>query len=75
MSEQLSTVRAILNLLSPVHEAMERGLSERTIERIYEDLTDIEVHLTDVEDELDGCQAEVERVEAERHRRARKPPL
>jgi len=75
MSEQLSSVRALISYLSPLHKTQDRGLSERTIERVYELLLDVEAHLEDLEDELDGRQAEAELVEAERDRTSRKPPL
>ena len=75
MSQPLSTVRALIRHLTPLHEAQERGLSERTIERVYECLLDVEAHLEDVEDEFDSRRAEAELVEAERDRPSRKPPL
>ena len=72
MSEQLSDVRALIDLLSPIHDAMERGLSPRTIERVYLCLLAVEEYVDELEDELEGAAAAVE---AEQERVQRRPPL
>ena len=80
MSGQLASLRDILDLLRPLHEAQQRGLSSKTIERIYECLLDVEDELEEAEDKLVQAEGELEEAEdalaeAERRRTSRKPPL
>ena len=68
----LASVRALIDFMTPLHEAQERGLSERTIERVYQTLLGVEAYLENVEAELEYAQVELPgRDEAP----SRKPPL
>ena len=73
MSEQLVALRSFIDLLSPLHEAQERGLSERTIERTLPDSIDLEEYVDGLETEVVDLEAEIE---AEQDQPSKKrPPL
>jgi hypothetical protein len=76
MSEPLSDVRALIDLLSPIHDAMERGLSPRTIERVYRCFVAVEDYIDELEDQLVHAEGALEAAETEQDQPSSgKPPL
>lgn len=78
MSEQLTALRDLIHYLSPIHELLDRGLSERTTERIYTTLVDAADYIEDLEDDVVHLESEVEELqdEAEQDRpSSKRPPL
>jgi hypothetical protein len=80
MSEDdLSDLNRLIDLLCPLDQAMTRGLSPKTIERIYRCLIAVDDRIDELEAQLEGAEAELEAAETERAERETlgegKPPL
>lgn len=80
MSEDdLADLGFLIDLLSPIHEAQERGISPKTIERIYRCLIAVDERIEELELEVEGAESELEEAQAALAERemlgAGKPPL
>jgi hypothetical protein len=73
MSEQLTALRDLIHYLSPLHELLDRGLSERTTERIYTTLVGAAEYIDDLETALERPRDDDE--DEEERPSNKKPPL
>jgi hypothetical protein len=68
-----SDLRNLIDLLSPLHEAQERGISPKTIERFYRCLIAVEGEIEELEDKISALEGDLEEAKAEQAESAKAP--
>jgi hypothetical protein len=63
MSEALGIVHDMIDRLAPLHEAMERGLSAKEIERLYGELVSLADEIGDLEGEIEDLWGKITELE------------